>query len=214
MATVGAIYKLSLGSLHAPTSCCTFTSPFHISASMRALQQQQQQQRDALSLSPSLPDVKRLRLILPPSSFRLKHQTVYCAKTKKANIVAAACILQSFLPSRVCCSSVPAGKGPLSGTDSILNVFRKENTLIRLYQTASYPLLHLGAVCRSGGRIISTGSLRGHGSREESGPVSRLGRCKRDTERGGERGMLCGTLYTEVAQSVFTYRLSRAKTDL
>lgn len=59
---------------------------------------------------------------------------------------------------------------------------KKEET-----EKASYPLPHLGAVCRTGRRIIPTGSLRGHGSREKGGPAGALqGETAREGE--GERG--------------------------
>lgn len=59
---------------------------------------------------------------------------------------------------------------------------KKEET-----EKASYPLPHLGAVFRAGRRIIPTGSLRGHGSREKGGPAGALqGETAREGE--GERG--------------------------
>lgn len=104
-------------------------------------------------------------------------------------VAAAVCFLQSLSPS--CCSSSSSSSGlerpAVKGQSSILHVIREESILN--YPAASYPLLHLSAVCRSGRRSIPTGSLRGHGSREEGAPDSRLGLCT-ETGRGGrERGM-------------------------
>lgn len=69
---------------------------------------------------------------------------------------------------------------------------------------ASHPLLlHLGAVCGSGGGITPAGSLRSHGSREEEGgPDSRLGLCRdRATEGGeGEGRMGDGMFSTQASQ--------------
>lgn len=69
-----------------------------------------------------------------------------------------------------CCSSEDgAWKGLQSEKDSIWTGLCKEGILNR--GNASYPLVHLGAVCRLGCRSIPNDSLRGHGSREEGGPV-------------------------------------------